>query len=109
MAYEIRDYSHRPGWVEYVSDMTTSIADAYTTAVPLDKKEKSRFSSATPPKQFKTKSEAKPYLDALKAARNAHWQENKWHEVNKGRFKPQFKIYISDSSLLLRLQPTNAS
>jgi len=107
MPYEIRDYSHQPGWVEYVSDMTTSLADSYTTDVPLDESERKRYSSATPPKQFKTRTEAKPYLDVLKAAKNKYWQENKWYEMNRGRFKPQFKIYISDPSLSLQLQPTN--
>jgi len=103
MAYEIRDYNYQPGWVEYVSAMTTSIEDAWTSSVPLDPEEFSKYDLITPPKLFKTKAEAKPYLDALKAARKAHWTENKWYEIGRGRCKPAFKIY--ESSLFMPMQP----
>jgi hypothetical protein len=97
--YEIRDYNHQSGWVEYVSDLTTSIEDSWTTSVPLNPEELSKYESFTPPKQFKTKAEAKPYLDALKAARKARWIENKWHEIGRGKRKPAFKIYQSNPSV----------
>lgn len=107
MLYEIRDYSYQPGWVEYVSEMTTSIEDAWTTSIPLDPEELSKFDYFTPPKQFKTKAEARPYLDALKAARKAYWIENKWYEIGKGRCKPTFKIYASNCSSAQQLEFTN--
>jgi len=107
MAYEIRDYSYQPGWVEYVSAMTTSIEDAWTSSVPLDPEEFSKYDLITPPKLFKTKAEARPYLDALKAARQAYWIENKWYEIGKGRCKPAFKIYHSNLSSTPQLEPVN--
>jgi hypothetical protein len=107
MPYEIRDYKSQPGWVEYVSEMTTSIEDAWTTPIPLDPEELSKYDFLTPPKQFKTKAEAKPYLDAVQAARKADWIENKWYEIGRGRCKPEFKIYKSDFSFATQPELVN--
>ena len=97
-AYEIRDYAHEPGWVHYVSESTTSVADAWTTAVPLDPDERKKFQAATPPKRFKTKAEAKPYLDALKAARLKDWSENSYFKKLYGRSRPVWKIYLVEEA-----------
>ena len=65
--YEIRDYSHEPGWVSYMNEDTTSVVDAWTTSISLDAKEFEE--PPTAPKQFTKRTEA------------------------NGRQKPQWKIY----------------
>jgi len=89
--YEIRDYSHEPGWVSYVNEDTTSVVDAWTTSIPLGVKEFKE--PPTAPKQFTKRTEAKEYLDALKSARLQEWNENGWYYKANGRQKPQWKIY----------------
>ena len=89
--YEIRDYSHEPGWVSYVNEDTTSVQDAWTTTVPIDKREFEE--SPTSPKQFSKKVDAKEYLDALKSSRLNEWNKNGWYYRAHGRQKPQWKIY----------------
>jgi hypothetical protein len=92
--YEIRDYSHEPGWVSYVSEDTISLQDCWTTTVPVDKKELEKcVELPTAPKQFTKKIEAKEYLDALKSARLQDWNKNGWYYKANGRQKPQWKIY----------------
>ena len=92
--YEIRDYSHQPGWVEYVTNDSESLDDCWTTAKPLDKKEVEKYKEPfTPPKQFTKKIDAKAYLDALKSARLQEWDKNGWYYKANGRQKPQWKIY----------------
>ena len=96
--YEIRDYAHEPGWVHYVTETTASIADAWTTALPLDAEDALKFGIATPPKKFKTKSEAKPYLDALKAARLENWAKDGYLDKARGCCRPAWKIYAAEAS-----------
>jgi hypothetical protein len=86
--YEIRDYSHQPGWIHYVSEATESVDEGWTAAVPIGKKLK-----ATPPKRFSSKSEAQPYLDAIKALRAYDWAENSHFYKSRGFMKPSWKIY----------------
>ena len=93
-AYEIRDYAYEPKWVHYVTELTTSTEDAWTTGFPLDPREQQRFiNKPNSPKKFKTKADAKPYLDALKAARLKDWNECSHWERIRGRFRPAWKIY----------------
>lgn len=95
--YEIRDYSHRPGYVEYVSEMTTSVDDAWTTCRTLDPIEAKKYiSEPTPPKKFTKRSEAVPYLDALKAARLQEWRDSGYLYKLHGYAKPAWKIYAVD-------------
>ena len=97
--YEIRDYAYEPGWVHYVTESTTSVEDAWTTAFALDPAEQQKFiNKPTPPKKFKTKADAKPYLDALKAARLKDWKEYGYLERNRGRFRPAWKIYATEAN-----------
>lgn len=96
--YEIRDYAYEPGWVHYVTETTTSIADAWTTALPLDSEEIQKFSTATPPKKFETKSEAKPYLDALKATRLENWAKDGYLDKARGCCRPAWKIYAAEAN-----------
>ena len=96
--YEIRDYAYEPGWVHYVTETTTSIADSWTTALPLDSEDIQKFSTATPPKKFETKSEAKPYLDALKAARLKNWTKDGYLDQARGRCRPAWKIYVAEAN-----------
>ena len=96
--YEIRDYAYEPGWVHYVTETTTSIADSWTTALPLDSENIKKFGTATPPKGFKTKSEAEPYLDALKAARLENWAKDGYLDKARGRCRPAWKIYAAKAS-----------
>jgi hypothetical protein len=93
--YEIRDYAYEPGWVHYVSETTTSIADSWTTASPLDTENIQRFGASTPPKKFESKLEAKPYLDALKAARLKTWTKDGYLDQARGRCRPAWKIYAA--------------
>jgi len=92
--YEIRDYSHEPGWVSYVNEDTNSLDDCWTTSIPLDKNEFEKYNQPpTPPKQFARKIDAKMYLDALKSARLQEWNKNGWYYRANGRQKPSWKIY----------------
>jgi hypothetical protein len=95
--YEIRDYAHEPGWVHYVSEDTTSVDDAWTTALPVDPKEAVKFEDAPKAKQFGKKTEAKVFLDALKAARLQNWQKDGWYYKTKGYQKPAWKIYTLEA------------
>ena len=97
--YEIRDYAHEPGWVEYVTDDSISLDDCWTTKKPLDRKEVERYKEPfTSPKQFTKKIDAKVYLDALKSARLQEWDQNGWYYKANGRKKPQWKIYSVEAS-----------
>jgi hypothetical protein len=109
--YEVRDYSHRPGWVEYISESTTSLEDAWTTYLPLDPIERKKFDENNPtlPKRFSKRSEAIPYLDALKSARLADWRETGYYYKARGYNKPAWKIYAVDEQRNTHTGPELAS
>ena len=73
--YEIRDYAYEPGWV-HTEDIQ-------------------RFGASTPPKKFESKLEAKPYLNALKAARLKTWTKDGYLDQARGRCRPAWKIYAA--------------
>jgi hypothetical protein len=95
--YEIRDYAYEPGWVHYVSEDTTSVDDAWTTALPIDSEEAVKFEDAPKAKQFKKKAEAKLFLDTLKSARLQNWQKDGWCYKANGYQKPTWKIYTLEA------------
>jgi hypothetical protein len=95
--YEIRDYAHEPGWVHYVSEDTTSVDDAWTTALPIDPEEAVKFKDAPKAKQFEKKTEAKLFLDTLKSARLQSWQKEGWYYKANGYQKPAWKIYTLEA------------
>ncbi len=95
--YEIRDYSHNPGWVEFITDYSTSIEDAYTSSLPIDPVEREKFKEPSQPKKFAKRSEAVLYLDVLRAYRSQDWENNQHSYRTHGRQKPAWKIYPVDS------------
>jgi hypothetical protein len=95
--YEIRDYAHKPGWVHYVSEDTTSVDVVWTTALPIDPEQAVKFADAPKAKQFIKKTEAKLLLDTLKSASLQNWQKDGWYYKANGYQKPTWKIYIIEA------------
>ena len=89
MTYKVCDYSHRPGFVSYINTDSTSPQDGWTTTVELNY----NGDEATLIKTFKTKVQAKEYLDAVKSGHLNDWNKNGWYYKAKGYQKPQWKIY----------------
>ena len=91
MTYTIKDYNHQPGFVSYVNEDSDSPENGWTTTVPMSF---TKFiEEPTPPKIFKTKAEAKEYLDAVKSGWLADWEKNGHYYKAHGLRKPQWKIY----------------
>lgn len=95
MNYTIKDYNHQPGFVSYVNESSDSPENGWTTTVPMNPSDLKE--SPTPPKIFKTKREAKEYLDAVKSGWLSDWEKNSHYYKAQGRRKPQWKIYPATS------------
>lgn len=89
MSYKVCDYAHRPGFVSYINEDSTSAQDGWTTTVELNY----TGDNATPIKIFQTKAEAKEYLDAVRSGHLSDWDKNSWYYKTQGYRKPQWKIY----------------
>lgn len=84
-AFVIKDYSHRPGQVEYVN-----IHPGSTTIMEIGYKGEE---TPTPIKLFETKEQATMILDEIKSLRTLDWENNQWAYKAAGYKKPQWKIY----------------
>ena len=92
--YKICEYNNIPGYYSYINTCTKSPSDGWVSCVPLCTKKLHELDSPpTPIKYFATKSEAKEYLDVIRAYRLEEWNKNRHLYIINGYSKPQWKIY----------------